>query len=172
MGFFGGSSKTVVTNVEPDPQESKERFDDLPALPKPLDTTVIAKGITITGHLQGEGLIQVEGTVEGEIDLQGSVSIMPTGIVKGPIDALAVRIAGTIEGNVTAHDRLRLEKTGVIDGDITTASLVIEAGGVLNGRTTMEKPNRKPAPEVVLKDELQFGPDYQAASEASTYTAT
>ena len=78
---------------------------------------MIAAGATVTGTLRGEGIIQVEGTVEGEIDLKGAVIIAPTGLVKGPVTADVIRMAGRIEGVVCARERLLLQKTGSLEGD-------------------------------------------------------
>ncbi|MBD5162870.1 MAG: polymer-forming cytoskeletal protein [Oscillibacter sp.] len=127
----------------------QEQYEDLPALPEPPTSTVIAAGTTMSGTLQGEGIIQVEGTVDGEIGQAGAVIITPTGLVKGPVTADVVRVAGRIEGVVTARERLLLQKTGSIEGDITTPTLEVEDGGRLNGRSTMPpRPQpRTPQPE-------------------------
>ena len=49
--------------------------EDLPDLPEPPSSTVVASGTSITGTMKGEGIIQVEGVVEGEIDLKGAVIV-------------------------------------------------------------------------------------------------
>lgn len=109
-----------------------------PLPPKPRKETIIEKGITVAGKIFGEGAIQVGGCVEGEINVEGSVFVAVSGLIKGPVVARTIRVAGSIEGSVAARDRVRLEKTGSIIGDVTTASLIIEEGGRLNGRSTME----------------------------------
>lgn len=164
MGFFGGQTKDegrldFQTIVE----EPDEEQEDLPVLPKPRSNTVIAKGVTLTGALHGEGVIQVEGTVEGEIELQGSVIVATTGLIRGPITADVIRIAGCVEGNINARDHLRLEKTGDVVGDVTTVSLVVEDGGRLNGRSTMNKPKQEPIHPTndLPLDDLQFGANYK-----------
>lgn len=104
----------------------------------PINTdTVISKGIVATGSLQGEGTIRIEGHLEGEISLNGSVIVTATGEVKGPISANIVHVAGYVKGNITAHKQLLLEPTGYIEGDISTASLIVEDGGRFDGRSTM-----------------------------------
>lgn len=133
MGLFGRQGR-----IDDDEANGfQEPYEDLPALPEPPRSTVIAVGATMAGALQGEGIIQVEGTVEGEINLTGAVIVTPTGLVKGPVTADVVRVAGRIEGVVTARERLLLQKTGSLEGDITTPSLEVEDGGRLNGRSTM-----------------------------------
>lgn len=164
MGIFGGPVKTDVKMETPILPEEEERFDELPSLPRPRASTVITKGVTVFGAMRGDGVIQVEGTVEGEIDLSGSVVVSTTGLIKGPITADVVRVAGRVEGNVVARDHLRVEKTGDMDGDVNTVSLVVEDGGRLNGRTTMLAP-READPAGLSGDDafddLQFGPGYK-----------
>lgn len=166
MGLFSERSKP---EVRPEPQVlpvEEDRFDDLPSLPKPRASTVITEGITLTGKLFGEGVIQVEGIVEGELELHGSVNVTTTGLIRGPISADVVRIAGRVEGNVTARDHLRLEKTGQMEGDVATPSLVVEDGGRLNGRSTMLQPAQSDtARSSEPTDRLEFGPDYKLGED-------
>lgn len=154
MGLFSSSTKPVqdesVTPVTQKDDGFNEFFDDVASLPAPQSNTVIARGVTISGTLQGEGSVQIEGNLEGEILVHGSVFITTTGKVHGPIEADTVRIAGHVIGNITANTHLRLEQTGHIEGDIAPAALLIEDGGRLDGRSTMltrpvEPP--KPAPD-------------------------
>lgn len=133
MGLFGRQVKEESEELV----TAQTQYDDLPTLPEPPTSTVVAVGTTVTGALQGEGIIQVEGTVEGEISLNGAVIVAPTGLIKGPVTADVVRIAGRVVGVVTAREHLFLEKTGSLEGDITTVSLVVEDGGRLNGNSTM-----------------------------------
>ena len=136
MGLFGGQTKAAE---QTDYQYTPEEQEEMPQLPEPHTKTVIAKDLTVTGTLRGDGVVQIEGKVEGEISLKGYVIVSDTGVIKGPIEADVIRIAGSVEGNIIAHDHLRLEKTGSVVGDVTTVSFVVEDGGRLNGRTTMIK---------------------------------
>ena len=132
MGLFGKPAR-----LEEEETVIQDQYDDLPTLPEPPSSTVIAAGATVTGTLRGDGIMQVEGTVEGEIDLKGAVIVTPTGLIKGPVTADVIRLAGRIEGVVTARERLLLQKTGSLEGDMTTPTLEVEDGGRLNGRSTM-----------------------------------
>lgn len=167
MGFFSGPSKTEY-KPEVQPLLPPEEELELSSLPKPRASTVITEGVTLTGRLCGEGSLQIEGTVEGEIELEGSVAISATGLVKGPITAGIVRVAGTVEGNISAREHLRLEKTGKIQGDVSSASLVVEDGGRLNGRSSMlEATASEPVPAGAPADgDLKFGPGYNLEDDA------
>ena len=146
MGIFGPSKGAAYGDVPP-VEERDAAVNDIPDLPEPRTDTVIAKDVTVVGSLQGEGVVQIEGAVEGEVSLKGYVIVTSTGAIKGPITADMVRIAGTVEGNITALDHLQLERTGTIEGDVATVSFVIENGGRLNGRSTMIQPKQS-APRV------------------------
>ncbi len=164
MGLFG--SKVKDQEVEPVEMEREEQFDEIPSLPSPLTSTVIATGITVSGTLEGEGVIQVEGTVKGEICLKGALIVTTTGVVKGPVTADVIQVGGCIEGNCVARDHMCLEKTGSLEGDVTTISLVVQDGGRLNGRSNMVKEvSEKAAP--AQKEDLQFGRNYQSEEEAA-----
>ena len=147
MGFFGKQPRTDETETT-----MQEPYEDLPTLPEPPRSTVVALGATMTGALRGDGVIQVEGTVEGEIDLQGAVIIAPTGLIKGPITADVVRIAGRVEGPVFARERLLLQKTGSLEGDMTTPALEVEDGGRLNGRSTMPPAAQQHLPQATQSE--------------------
>ena len=163
MGFFG--MQKAEERIE-SPAAAEEHFEEKPALPR-ASSTVIAQGVTLKGTLRGEGVVQVEGVVEGEFDLTGAVIVAETGLIRGPIKADVVRVAGRVEGSVQAREHLRLEPTGSLDGDVTTASLVVEDGGTLNGRCTTTK---APAPELEfqgarMSTALEFGPEFDLEEE-------
>lgn len=155
MGLFGSRAKPEPEIEQQMLPSQAEQYEDIPSLPTPRTSTVIAEGVTMAGKLYGEGVIQVEGAVEGEIDLKGAVIVTTTGCVHGPISADVIHVAGSVEGNVVARDHLRLEKSGTLEGDAETVSLVVEDGGRLNGRTTMMKQDGTPKPRP--KEDLQFG---------------
>ena len=163
MGLFGSSAKPEP--VSPPPIE-EEPFDELPTLPKPQNNTIIAQGITFTGIVRGEGNVQIEGRLEGEIDLKGGVTVANGGQVQGPITADGVRIAGDVEGSITAREHLCLERTGSIHGDVATASLMVE-NGRLDGSSKMLAPSA-PAPSYepeISAQDLQFGSSYDLETE-------
>ena len=158
MGFFNSPK---VEQQLPVALEGDKPQESLPP-PQKVSSTLITQGVTIKGTVEGEGVVQVEGEVEGEFHMVGAVIVADTGLVRGPISADVVRVAGQVEGNVTAREHMRLEQTGTLIGDVATASLVVEDGGRLNGRSTM---TNAPDPDPELRDvrpvdDLQFGPDY------------
>lgn len=161
MGLFGLQPKQEPVSASP---YEEDPFDELPTLPKAKSSTVIAQGITFTGVIRGEGSVQIEGRLEGEIDLRGGVVVAAGGMVQGPIVADAVRVAGDVQGSITARDHLCLERTGGIHGDVTTASLIVENGRLDGSSTMLDPPERPYEPEIVSQD-LQFGAGYDLELE-------
>lgn len=159
MGFFSTPKADTQYPVVMDAEKPQE---SLPS-PQKMSSTLITQGITVKGTIEGEGVVQVEGVVQGEFHMVGAVIVADTGLVKGPITADVVRVAGRVEGNIIAREHMRLEQTGTLIGDVSTASLVVEDGGRLNGRSTM---TQAPEPDPELRDvqpvagDLEFGPDY------------
>ena len=147
MGFFSSTQRTDTQY--PIAVEGEKPQESLPP-PQKVASTLITQGVTIKGSMVGAGIVA------------------DTGVVRGPITADVVRVAGKVEGNVTAREHMRLEQSGTLIGDVATASLVVEDGGCLNGRSTMIK---GPAPEgelagVTVTGDLQFGPAYDIESES------
>ena len=98
----------------------------------------IGKSITIKGDLSGNEDLQIDGTVDGRIDLPNNqLTIGPEGRVKAEVHAKAVVVIGHVTGNVSAADRIQVEATGIVDGDVKAPRLVIEEGAMLNGAVEM-----------------------------------
>lgn len=158
MPFF----EKIRSQMSPIPTEEDIKEPESVRRVEPQGSTVIARGVTVTGTLTGEGVVQIGGTVEGEVSVRGHLTVTPTGKVTGPVEADVIRIGGVVEGPVTCRDHLQLERTGSIEGDVTTGTFVIENGGRLNGNTTMTgKPEEEQAVKEPELEELQFGRNYK-----------
>jgi cytoskeletal protein CcmA (bactofilin family) len=105
----------------------------------------IGKSITIKGDLSGNEDLQIEGNVEGRIDLPNNqLTIGSEGRVKAEVHAKAVVVIGHVTGNLSAADRIQIEATGIVDGDVKAPRLVIEEGAMLNGSVEMTSGSKAP----------------------------
>jgi cytoskeletal protein CcmA (bactofilin family) len=102
-------------------------------------STIIGEGYTFTGEVRGASVIRIEGTVVGNINVEGGVVLGEKGKVEGDIFTRSAIVFGTINGNVKSV-QLEIKKTGVVNGDITTDSLEIELGAQYNGKLNMRRP--------------------------------
>ncbi|MDQ6904023.1 MAG: polymer-forming cytoskeletal protein [Bacteroidota bacterium] len=104
-------------------------------------STIIGEGYVFTGELKGSSVIRIEGTIIGNVNVEGGVVLGEKGNVEGDINTKSAIIYGTVNGNVKAT-QLEIKKTGCVNGEITTNSLEIELGAQYNGKLNMQKPQQ------------------------------
>lgn len=95
--------------------------------------TLINEGCKISGVLSGAGNFQISGEIEGECDLEGTVSISRSGYWKGSIRAGSVVIAGTVDGDIEASGRIEIADTAKICGTVTGEAIAVAEGAVVEG---------------------------------------
>jgi cytoskeletal protein CcmA (bactofilin family) len=102
-------------------------------------SSVIGSGINWQGDLRGTGGVRIEGTVEGEIAIQGLVVIGETGRVTcKQLEAETVIVAGVYKGNILCQ-KLEIRSTGRVWGDVVTSSFASEDGAFFRGQMRMEE---------------------------------
>lgn len=110
-------------------------------------TGFIDQGVKIEGTLDVAGTFRVDGHVNGTIRCKDRLIIGEKALVEGEIEGGVVLVAGRVKGTVRTTNRLELAPSGVIEGEIHTPTLVIEAGGVIEGSCHMKSaPEKKAEP--------------------------
>jgi len=104
--------------------------------------TIISSGVIVEGKLSSNGNVRIDGTVNGDINANGNLTIGNQGEVTGEVHAQVITVGGKISGTITAHDKIILESTSLLKGDIITKILVVEEGAVFEGKSTMNSPNK------------------------------
>ena len=98
---------------------------------------IIGASTTVEGTLRSSGNVNISGTVDGNVEVEGRTMVMPGGVVEGEVVSTSAEIAGTVRGRVVVKERLVLKASAVIDGDIRTGKLVVEDGATFNGQCQM-----------------------------------
>ncbi len=109
--------------------------------------TIVAVGTVVVGELQSEGVVKVEGRVEGAVRAQRQVLIAKEGVIKGDIFTREAIVGGQVLGSVLADERVEIQADSSVQGDITTQRLTVHEGGEVNGTVKMANPkalDRKP----------------------------
>lgn len=102
-------------------------------------TSILGAGINWRGNLRGSGGIRIEGTFEGEIQVQGIIVVGETGRVAcNNIRANTVVVAGTVRGNISA-EKLEIRSTGRVWDDVYVVGFSTEEGAFLRGAVRMEE---------------------------------
>lgn len=99
--------------------------------------TYIGEDTSFDGNLTSSKSLTIFGGVKGTIECQGRVIIGQSGNIEADIVADDITVSGKVVGNITAKSKLEVTSTGVIKGDVTTARLIMEDGGKLDGHSEM-----------------------------------
>jgi cytoskeletal protein CcmA (bactofilin family) len=101
--------------------------------------TVIGQGLKIMGNVTAEGLIEVNGQIEGDLQCP-SLLVSPKAKIVGAVTAEHVVVNGRIEGPIHGGDVVLKSHAQVI-GDIHHRSLTIGKGASFEGRSVREHTN-------------------------------
>ena len=115
--------------------------------------TVIAEGLKIIGSVTAEGLVEVNGQIEGEIHCT-SLIVSRKAQVAGTITAERVVVDGRVEGPIQGGEVVLKSQANVV-GDIHHQSLAIEKGAYFEGRSMQAHGANGRQPERVTRRTLR-----------------
>jgi len=104
--------------------------------------TIIAAGTTIVGDVGSEGVVKVEGTIQGTVRAGAQLLVSPGAMIRGDVFAPEIVAGGEIHGTVHASERVEIQAGALVEGDIQTQRLLISEGGRVNGQISMELAER------------------------------
>lgn len=92
--------------------------------------SVISKSVNINGDITNGGVIEIEGSVEGNMTAD-TITIREGGIIKGNIVSKVLNIKGTFNGNAKS-DKINIADTAVINGLLEYSFLSADYGANIN----------------------------------------
>lgn len=101
--------------------------------------TLIGEKCTITGSISGSGLLKIDGVIDGDIFWDDDVIFGNTCKLNGNLCCINAYIDGTVLGNITCKNMLTIQTLGKVKGDILVKKLLINEGGILDGKCTMSQ---------------------------------
>ena len=104
--------------------------------------TVIAEGLKITGSVSAEGLVEVNGHIEGDLHCT-SLVVSPQASITGGVEAERIVVNGRVEGPIRGGHVVLKSRAHVV-GDIEHKSLAIEKGAYFQGRSVHPQDNNVP----------------------------
>ncbi len=121
------------------------------------DTSLIARGTTVTGDLRFSGALHLDGRVEGSVIGEGSDAVFTlseSGHIKGDIRVPHAVINGPVQGNIVVSEKLELAPQARISGDVSYNLLEMAAGAQVNGRMSHQitRPQEDPVATLGLDD--------------------
>ena len=113
-----------------------------PTAPSGSGYSLLDPQLTVTGDLETAGSLRIDGKLEGTVRRADVVVLGVGATMTGDIHAREVVIGGTMNGTVHAAERVELQATAIVTGDIMTQSVLVQEGGVVNGRVLMRPPEQ------------------------------
>ena len=111
---------------------------------------IITDGTLVKGDITATGDFRLDGTLEGNIQLNGKLVVGDSGVVNGNVLCQNANIIGTVNGNLSVKELLSLHTSARVRGDILINKLSIEPGAVFSGKCRMideVKAQHEQAPE-------------------------
>jgi cytoskeletal protein CcmA (bactofilin family) len=100
-------------------------------------STMIGAGTIITGDLESNGDIRIDGTLKGNLKGKAKIIVGAGGVVEGDIEGLQADIMGHVTGTIKVQELLFLHGKTQVNGDIYAGKLQVEPTAVFNGNCHM-----------------------------------
>jgi cytoskeletal protein CcmA (bactofilin family) len=134
-------TKLDVVQPDPDPTLVATAPSPKPETASSPKTTGLVgylyKGSRVTGQLTFQGSARIEGSVDGEIQCHGTLTIGERAEVRAKISGEIVVIRGRVEGNVVAKEKVELIAPARLYGDVDTPRLIVTEGVIFDGGCCM-----------------------------------
>lgn len=95
--------------------------------------TLIGSGSFVSGNININGFIRVDGDINGKIETLSNVIIGDHARIKGDILAASIVVGGVVVGDITAPKGIKLLPNSIVIGNIATRKLQIEENVIFNG---------------------------------------
>ena len=125
----------IFSSAAPEGEPAKPPFNRRKGDGVPL--SIVARDMTITGDLQTEGVVKVEGRVTGTIRATSQIIISPGATIEGDLITNEAVVAGEVQGTIRASDRVELQASAFVRGDIYTPRISVLEGGRVSGEVNM-----------------------------------
>ena len=98
--------------------------------------SLIGEEISVHGTLAfGEGVVRLDGRLEGKIIGKGTLIVGEKGYVKGEVEIKNLLLCGGADGKINVAELTHITPTGKLFGKVSTWHLIIDEGGVLHGES-------------------------------------
>jgi cytoskeletal protein CcmA (bactofilin family) len=127
MGIFGSTTTAA----------GEKRAGQGKGAPAATSLSIVGAGMTVRGDLETDGVVKVEGTVDGHVKAGLQVLVAKGGVVHGDIETTETVVGGTVNGAIRARERVEVQAGASVEGNITTRRIAVADGATLNGQVRM-----------------------------------
>lgn len=134
-GKTGASAIPAAVNLSSaEPGQAQVRA----ARPAVAQAAYLDRGCKVSGKLNFEGPVRIDGAVDGEISAKDAVTIGETAVVKAQVKASSIIVSGVVTGEMKAAQRIEIRASAKVSGNISAPKLVVEEGAVFEGNCSMQ----------------------------------
>lgn len=98
---------------------------------------LIGNGTAIIGDITSNGDARIDGTLKGNITINGKLVVGSTGKIEGNVTCQNADISGEIHGRVEISELLILKASSKLMGDIIAGKISIEPNATFTGTCNM-----------------------------------
>ena len=121
----------MVTRQAPSPSAP-------PTTSAPSKVAMVGDGISITGDVNANSNLKVEGRIEGRaVSSSQDIEVAESGVIKASITAKVVRIAGAVAGDISGSEKVVISKSGRVQGNIVAPRVQLDDGALFRGSIDM-----------------------------------
>jgi cytoskeletal protein CcmA (bactofilin family) len=99
--------------------------------------TFIGTSVQVRGNLSGDEDLHVLGRIEGSIQLERTLVVAKSGIVKAEVRVRNAVVSGVVVGNIHATESVEVTQEGRMVGDIVAPRVIIVDGASFRGNVDM-----------------------------------
>ena len=143
-GLFGRLNTAIQQNRGPERTRDMVPMESAPpAIAAPADDLstrrprvasagrmIIPEGAIIQGNVTGSMETEISGRVEGDVTIEGVLSLGKTALITGNVRAGACRVDGLVEGKLECSEEVDLGQSGRVNGDVGAGKRINLAGQV------------------------------------------
>ncbi len=95
--------------------------------------SIIGSGSAIHGDVKINGIMHIDGDLDGNLETTGNVIVGENARIRGNITAKSITVGGIVQGNITALESVKLLSSSAVIGDIQTHKLQADKDVILHG---------------------------------------
>ncbi len=137
--MFGRKKAEPV--VEPFVEEKEKEIEVF----TPSAVTKIGPGITMVGNFETSDMIELNGTIRGNVLSDKRITISEAGRLEGNGRMESLISSGFVNGTIECRNLTHLTSTGKLDGNLMTQTLTTDDGSELTGTLHLKKKTVKTA---------------------------
>ncbi len=101
------------------------------------DVSILSSGCNIEGTFNSSGNVRIDGSVKGDVIINGNLTVGEGAVITGNVTAKNVTLCGNVQGGISAEEKVVLESKSYLKGNLIAKILLIEEGAKFDGMSNM-----------------------------------